>query len=223
MTGLPQLKSFGRSTVTDASCSVCGFRGGTSDNCTVLRSLSCGLGTPMAHADYKKGKEAQHTTVPHACTHSRLLTTRDVSPHARPPFARAVPASRVRCADGQDPVPVRQQRGTALSCTACARAVAHALQCLGVRNPANDAPTEIVSCADASAHSDWVFTQPGDNLSIQLAGTNLCAHPPSGMRSSADAARTQLSGRRLHAAEQRAGEGVHLLPGPRGTALVLHA
>jgi hypothetical protein len=91
-----------------------------------------------------------------------------------------------------------------------------------VRNPANDAPTEIVSCADASAHSDWVFTHPGDNLSVQLAGTNLCAHPPSGMSSSADVVRTQLLGRRLRAAEQRAGEGVHLLPGPRGAALVLH-
>jgi hypothetical protein len=49
------------------------------------------------------------------------------------------------------------------------------MQCLGVRSPANDAPTVIVSCSDASAKSDWTYTAPGDNASIQLTGTNLCA------------------------------------------------
>jgi hypothetical protein len=48
------------------------------------------------------------------------------------------------------------------------------MQCLGVRSPANDAPTVIVSCSDASAKSDWTYTAPGDNASIQLTGTNLC-------------------------------------------------
>jgi hypothetical protein len=47
------------------------------------------------------------------------------------------------------------------------------LQCLGVYSLANDVPTEIVSCSDSNAYSDWIYMQPGDNLSIQLAGTNL--------------------------------------------------
>jgi hypothetical protein len=49
------------------------------------------------------------------------------------------------------------------------------MQCLGVLSPANDAPTVIVSCSDASAKSEWTYTAPGDNASIQLTGTNLCA------------------------------------------------
>jgi hypothetical protein len=46
-----------------------------------------------------------------------------------------------------------------------------------VRSPANDAPTVLVACNDASAKVDWTYTQPGDNQSIKLTGTNLCVPP----------------------------------------------
>jgi hypothetical protein len=58
------------------------------------------------------------------------------------------------------------------------------MQCLGVSSPANDAVASVYSCTDASVHLDWTFVQPGDNLSLQLMGTNLyvlplCPLPPS--------------------------------------------
>jgi hypothetical protein len=48
-------------------------------------------------------------------------------------------------------------------------------QCLGVHSPANDAPVELISCYDRSAALDWVFSYPGDNASLRLNNTNLCA------------------------------------------------
>jgi hypothetical protein len=46
------------------------------------------------------------------------------------------------------------------------------VQCLGVHSPANDAPTVLVLCSDASAKVDWTYTQPGDNKVVQLTDTN---------------------------------------------------
>jgi hypothetical protein len=47
------------------------------------------------------------------------------------------------------------------------------VQCLGVNNPVNEAVTGIFSCTNADVHTDWVFNQPGDNMSVQLANTTL--------------------------------------------------
>jgi hypothetical protein len=66
------------------------------------------------------------------------------------------------------------------------------MQCLGVSSPANDAVASVYLCTDASAHLDWTFVQPGDNLSLQLTGTNLCVPRPALFRLRADG-RSQLS------------------------------
>jgi hypothetical protein len=50
-------------------------------------------------------------------------------------------------------------------------------QCLAVVNPANDAPTVLVNCEHFESSNttlvNWYFDAPGDNQSVQLAGTNL--------------------------------------------------
>jgi hypothetical protein len=46
-------------------------------------------------------------------------------------------------------------------------------QCLGVSEPADDAQAALFDCTDTSAHLDWTYTYPGDNLSIKLTGTTL--------------------------------------------------
>ncbi|EIN08566.1 ricin B-like lectin [Punctularia strigosozonata HHB-11173 SS5] len=48
-------------------------------------------------------------------------------------------------------------------------------KCLGVSGPNNDAPTEILDCHNLrlGQYVRWEIAE-GDNLSVQLAGTNLC-------------------------------------------------